>query len=193
MAYYHVNTATNTIIAGPFMPDDLYVRQVTSCGNPALLDLPAFGFYPSADVEPDDDNDIGEPVVSGRTVVRPAAQPTLAEVRRRKRVRVAAICDNKLDGAVTVDGVNYATDGNARVCLLAALDYSARNPAGTVVVRQRNGTPSALTAQQLRAVATAVFDYIAACFANAKALHDAIETATRAQLRAMDLQAGWPA
>lgn len=193
MVYYHIDLATNKIVAGPFSPSDLYVRQATSCGNPELLNLSDYGFLPSDEVTSSDDDDYGDPVISGTVVVRPKTQPTLAEVRRRKRERVSTICDNKLDGVVTVDGVNYATDGNARVCLLAALDYSARNQAGTVVVRQRNGKPNVLTAQQLRAVATAVFDYIAACFANEKALYDVIGTATRAQLRAMDLQAGWPA
>lgn len=32
----------------------------------------------------------------------------------------------------------------------------------------------------------------AACLANLKALYNAIEVATRVQLRAMNLQAGWP-
>ena len=191
MVYYHIDLATNKIVAGPFSPSDLYVRQATSCGNPELLNLSDYGFLPSDEVTSSDDDDYGDPVISGTVVVRPKAQPTLAEVRRRKRERVNEICANRLDGAITVGGEVY--DTAQRAVVLELLAHAERNPTVPTVVLLKNGVPVALTLAQMRALATAMGARTAACFANAKALHDAIGTATRAQLRAMDLHAGWPA
>lgn len=191
MVYYHIDLATNKIVAGPFSPSDLYVRQATSCGNPELLNLSDYGFLPSDEVTSSDDDDYGDPVISGAVVVRPKAQPTLAEVRRRKRERVNEICANRLDGAITVGGEVY--DTAQRAVVLELLAHAERNPTVPTVVLRKNGVPVALTLAQMRALATAMGARTAACFANAKALYDAIGTATRAELRAMDLRAGWPA
>lgn len=193
MIYYHVNLETNKIVAGPFSPQDRYVKNVTKCGNPELLDLAAFGFLPAAPSTATDDDDLGTPVFSGGEVVFPTVQPTLAEVRRRKRARVAEICANKIDNAVAVSGSSYDASAANRALLHELLGHAERNPTATVVVKQKNGTPVALTLAQLRAVVAAVAEHTAACLANEKAMYDAIGTATRAQLRAMDLQAGWPA
>lgn len=193
MLYYHVHLATGAVIAGPFSPDDTYVRNATSCGNPELLDLAAYGFFPAEEVEASDDDDLGDPVVSGRKIVQPKTQPTLPEVRRRKRARIAEICANKIENAVAVNGANYNASAANRALLHELLGHAERNPTATTVVKQKNGTPEALTLTQLRAVVAAVAAHTAACFANEKALYDAIGTATRAQLRAMDLKAGWPA
>lgn len=193
MLYYHVHLATGAVIAGPFSPDDTYVRNATSCGNPELLDLAAYGFFPAEEAEASDDDDLGNPVVSGMKIVRPKTNPTLPEVRRRKRARIAEICANKMDNAVMADGENYNASAANRALLHELLGHAERNPTATVVVKQKNGTPVALTLAQLRAVVAAVAEHTAACLANEKALYDAIGTATRAQLRAMDLQAGWPA
>jgi hypothetical protein len=190
MVYYHIDLATNKIVAGPFSPSDLYVRQATSCGNPELLNLSDYGFLPSDEVTSSDDDDYGDPVISGTVVVRPKAQPTLAEVRRRKRERVNEICANRLDGAITVGGEVY--DTAQRAVVLELLAHAERNPTVPTVVLRKNGVPVALTLAQMRALATAMGARTAACFANAKALYDAIRTATRAELRAMDLRAGWP-
>ena len=190
MVYYHIDLATNKIVAGPFSPSDLYVRQATSCGNPELLNLSDYGFLPSDEVTSSDDDDYGDPVISGTVVVRPKAQPTLAEVRRRKRERVNEICANRLDGAITVGGEVY--DTAQRAVVLELLAHAERNPTVPTVVLRKNGVPVTMTLSELRALATAMGARTAACFANAKALYDAIGTATRAELRAMDLQAGWP-
>ena len=190
MVYYHIDLATNKIVAGPFYPSDLYVRQATSCGNPELLNLSDYGFLPSDEVTSSDDDDYGDPVISGTVVVRPKVQPTLSEVRRRKRERVNEICANRLDGAITVGGVVY--DTAQRAVVLELLAHAERNPTVPTVVLRKNGVPVALTLAQMRALATAMGARTAACFANAKALYDAIGTATRAELRAMDLRAGWP-
>lgn len=190
MVYYHIDLATNKIVAGPFSPSDLYVRQATSCGNPELLNLSDYGFLPSDEVTSSDDDDYGDPVISGTVVVRPKAQPTLAEVRRRKRERVNEICANRLDGAITVGGEVY--DTAQRAVVLELLAHAERNPTVPTVVLRKNGVPVTMTLSGLRALATAMGARTAACFANAKALYDAIGTATRAELRAMDLQAGWP-
>lgn len=190
MVYYHIDLATNKIVAGPFSPRDLYVRQATSCGNPELLNLSDYGFLPSDEVTSSDDDDYGDPVISGTVVVRPKAQPTLAEVRRRKRERVNEICANRLDGAITVGGEVY--DTAQRAVVLELLAHAERNPTVPTVVLRKNGVPVTMTLSELRSLATAMGARTAACFANTKALYDAIGTATRAELRAMDLQAGWP-
>ena len=191
MVYYHIDLATNKIVAGPFSPSDLYVRQATSCGNPELLNLSDYGFLPSDEVTSSEDDDYGDPVISGTVVVRPKEQPTLAEVRRRKRERVNEICANRLDGAITVGGEVY--DTAQRAVVLELLAHAERNPTVPTVVLRKNGVPVTMTLSELRALATAMGARTAACFANAKALYDAIGTATRAELRAMDLQVGWPA
>lgn len=193
MLYYHIDASTQTIISGPHSPTDLYVRQVTSCGNPELLDLAIYGFVPLLDEEYGDDDDPGDPVVTPTGVSRPKVQSTIAEVRRRKRDRVETICARKLEDRITVGGEVYSTDAANRALVLELLAHAERNPTATTVVQRKNGAPVALTLAQMRALAAAMGAHSAACFANLKALYDAIETATRAQLRAMDLQAGWPA
>jgi hypothetical protein len=46
MAYYHINRDNLTIISGPHSERSAYIKQLTSCGNPELLDLTSFGLVP---------------------------------------------------------------------------------------------------------------------------------------------------
>ncbi len=189
MVYYHISRTPLAILSGPHDTQSEYVKTLTGCGNPELLNLADYHLVPLIEEEIGDDDNFGNPVITDAGVVLEKVQPTLAEVRRRKRVRVEAICDNKIDGAVTVGGEAYAMQ---QAVLLELLAHAERNPTATTVVRRRNGVPVALTLTQMRELATAMGARTAACYANAKALYDAIGTATRAELRAMDLQAGWP-
>lgn len=194
MYYYHISRRNPlAIISGPHDIQSEYVKTLTSCGNPELLDLSRYDLVPLIEEELGDDDEFGDSVITETGVIRTKVQPPLPEVRRRKRARIAEICTNKLDNAVLVNGANYDASAANRALLHELLGHAERNPTATTVVKQKNGTPVALTLAQLRAVVAAVAEHTAACFANEKALYDAIGTATRAQLRAMDLQAGWPA
>lgn len=193
MHYYHISRSPLAILSGPHDTQSEYVKTLTGCGNPEFLDLSAYNLVPLIEEEIGDDDDFGAPVITEAGVVLEKVQPTIAEVRRRKRARVEAICANKLEAAITVNGEVYSTAAASRALVLELLAHAERNPTATVVVQRKNGMPVAMTLAQLRALAAAMGAQTAACLANLKALYDAIGTVTRAQLRAMDLQAGWPA
>lgn len=192
MYYYHISRNPLAIISGPHDIQSEYVKTLTSCGNPELLDLSRYDLVPLIEEELGDDDDFGDPVITETGVTRTKVQPTLPEVRRRKRARIAEICTNKLDNAVLVNGANYDASAANRALLHELLGHAERNPTATTVVLRKNGVPVTMTLSELRALATAMGARTAACLSNLKVLYDYIETATRAQLRAMDLQAGWP-
>lgn len=193
MLYYHINPNTLTIIAGPFHEQDGYVKQLTSCGNPECLNLASYNLVPLVTTEINsDDDDLGAPIVTLTAVTQTTAQLTLAEVRRRKRARVEEICNNKLDRNVAFEGNNYSTAPDQRALIFELLMYAERNPTLNTVVRRLNGIPVELTLAQMQALAVAISDRTAACLARSKVLYDLIGTSTRQELRAIDLQAGWP-
>lgn len=192
--YYHINPSMLTIIAGPFELQSEYVKNLTHCGNPELLNLADYNLVPEVREALNEDDEIsGAPVVTVTAVTIPKANDTIPEIKRRKRERIAAICSNRVENPVTVDGVNYNAAAPNRALLHELLGHAERNPTLTTVVKQKNGTPVALTLTQMRALVAALAAHTAACYANEKALYDSIGAATtRAQLRAINLQAGWP-
>jgi len=46
MNYYHINKTDLTILSGPHAAQSDYVKRLTSCGNPELLDLSAYDLVP---------------------------------------------------------------------------------------------------------------------------------------------------
>lgn len=193
MYYYHISRSPLAILSGPHDTQSEVIKRLTGCGNPELLDLSAYNLVPLLEEEIGDDDDFGSPAITEAGIVLAKVQPTIAEVRRRKRARVEKICVNKLENGITVGGEVYSTTAANRALVLELLAHAERNPTATTVVQRKNGVPVALTLAQIRALAVAMGARTAACLANLKALYDTISTATREQLRAMDLQAGWPA
>lgn len=46
MNYYHIDKETLSIISGPHDLFSVYVKKLTCCGNPDLLDLSSYGLVP---------------------------------------------------------------------------------------------------------------------------------------------------
>lgn len=46
MTYYHINKSTLSIIKGPLATGSTYIKKLTSCGNPELLDLSLYDLVP---------------------------------------------------------------------------------------------------------------------------------------------------
>ena len=193
--YYIIDLITFTVISGPHSLQDIAIKNRTQCGNPECLpNLADYGIVPEIkEAIDEDDDDYAPPVVTATAVTFAKATPTVAEIRRRKIERVKTICAAKEDNPVTVGRNTFSSARDARIVVIEALGHAERNPAGTVALPTRNGEVVVLTLDEVRAVVAAISTRVQACFANAVAKITALRAATtRAQLRAIDLQSGWP-
>lgn len=87
--YYHVNKATLEIISGPHAPLSTYVKKLTSCGNPDLLDLSSYDLVPEVREPLADGQKHGEPVVTAEAVTIPAIAKSAEELAADKQSRIA--------------------------------------------------------------------------------------------------------
>jgi hypothetical protein len=67
--YFHVDPMTKEIIAGPFTAMDVYVKKLTSCGNPDLLPLAEYNLLPATFAPASANEKYGPPSVVNDKVV----------------------------------------------------------------------------------------------------------------------------
>lgn len=80
MRYYHINMLTLEILSGPHEIQSTYIRRLTSCGNPELLDLSTYGLVPEVYETLTDTQKHGIAIVSADAVTFPAIAKTAGEL-----------------------------------------------------------------------------------------------------------------
>lgn len=81
MNYYHINKNTLVVLSGPHSAQSTYVKRLTSCGNPELLDLSMFDLVPEVYESLVETQKHGEKQVYTDKVVFPAIPKTAEELQ----------------------------------------------------------------------------------------------------------------
>ena len=123
----------------------------------------------------------------------PTSADVLASAKAHMLGQLSARRD-QAENAFTYGGVPVKLDEGTTARLAAASAGLARKPSGETVDWQlARGVFQSLDLAALEAFGDAAFDHVQECFANARALVDAINAAADLDaLRAIDLDAGWP-
>jgi hypothetical protein len=95
MMFYHVSNTT--ILSGPHSADSQYVRDLTRCGTPSVLNLADYGLVPEIKPALGEYQSWGEPVVSADAVTFPvvdwdAAQIAEYQAQQLADRRAAMVC-----------------------------------------------------------------------------------------------------
>jgi hypothetical protein len=85
---YHISN--NTILSGPHAADSQYVRKLTRCGTPEVLDLADYGLVPEVKPALSEYQSWGEPIVSEIAVTFPIVDWTDAQIAEYEAQQLAA-------------------------------------------------------------------------------------------------------
>ena len=72
--YYHINKDTLTIISGPHSVQSDYIKKLTRCGTPEVLDLSDYNLVPEVKNPIDHYQSYGEPIVTETEVTIPLVE-----------------------------------------------------------------------------------------------------------------------
>jgi len=86
--YYHIQTGA--IVSGPHSPQSDYVRKLTRCGTPEVLDLSEYGLVPEIREPLGPQQSHGEPIVSADAVTIPAVDWSAEQIAEAQRAQWAA-------------------------------------------------------------------------------------------------------
>lgn len=104
--------------------------------------------------------------------------PTLDELKARKKADVATARYEAETGGCTVDGVMIATDRGSQALLTAAVVMARLDPEFKTKWKCADGSFKQLDAFQLRAIGDAVIAHVESCFAREGELCEQIDAAT---------------
>lgn len=85
---YHI--ANTIILSGPHAADSQYVRQLTRCGTPSVLNLADFGLVPEVKPALGEYQSWGEPVVSADAVTFPVIDWSEEQIAEYEAQQLAA-------------------------------------------------------------------------------------------------------
>jgi hypothetical protein len=137
----------------------------------------------------------GNLVLSGGVVTAHwvATDIPVESARAAARAVLATIRFAKETGGVLVGGTPVATDRDSQTKLIAARINAKEDDTYTVNWKADNGSFVQINAATMIAIADAVSAHIQACFDREAVLSAAISAATTtAEVRAIDLNSGWP-
>jgi hypothetical protein len=130
---------------------------------------------------------------NGSWVIR-AAMPTLEEARASKFSALASRRWQAETGGTTFNGLPLSTDAVSQTKYVGALVGAQIDPNATLKWKMADGSFVTLDAQTITAVAMAVRAHIQACFDREAELRTLVQAAaSKAELEAIDINAGWPA
>lgn len=93
MNYYHINKDTLTIISGPHKEQSTYIKKLTHCGNPELLDLSSFDLVPEIYETLTENQKYGDMIISIDSVTIPAIPRTQEELNGELEMRIQSMTD----------------------------------------------------------------------------------------------------
>lgn len=85
---YHIQD--NAILSGPHAADSQYVRKLTRCGTPSVLNLADYGLVPEVKPALGEYQSYGEPVVSAEAVTFPVVDWDAAQIAEYEAQLLAA-------------------------------------------------------------------------------------------------------
>lgn len=80
MNYYHIDPSTLTVISGPHAIRSTYIKKLTNCGNPELLDLLQYNLVPEVYEPLAEGQKHGNQVVTAEAVTFPAIAKTAEDM-----------------------------------------------------------------------------------------------------------------
>jgi hypothetical protein len=130
---------------------------------------------------------------NGSWVIRDAL-PTLEEARAAKLDALASRRWQAETGGTTFNGLALSTDTVSQTKYVGAIVGAQIDPNATLKWKMADGSFVTLDAATITAVAMAVRSHIQACFDREAELRTLLQAAaSKAELEAVDINAGWPA
>ena len=99
--YYHISP-TLEILSGPHAADSAYVRNLTRCGTPEVLNLADYGLVPEVREPLGEGQKHGAPIVSAEAVTLPAVARTAEELAAELNARRAVMSCSPAQGQLAL-------------------------------------------------------------------------------------------
>jgi hypothetical protein len=90
MMFYHLSPDPLAILSGPHAADSLYVRGLTRCGTPAVLDLADYDLVPEVKPALGAHQSYGAPIVTAEAVTFPLVDWTAEQIAEQEAQELAA-------------------------------------------------------------------------------------------------------